>query len=212
MKHLAAAALIAAGPALANECGSRFQATESIFETVLDMGDLIACSAGEDLADCTADYERAVTTMRSSYARFDQSRQGPGKIGPRLFMLDPDDDPRSGRYTGTVLTERLFIGAPILGARFRYDVRVTGGRSTRRMTIRVCLIDPATNRLAAPRFLDEVTLRRARDHRGRTVISGSFSGATGLIPMVLLDKRDGLNGYRYTLTVREEGRPAQAGS
>lgn len=135
--------------------------------------------------DCVDAYEEAVRVIKDLEKAWNQNATS-AAIGPRGMAAN-----RS--YTGTVTAERVFIGGNVNSDKWKLDFEITGGNSTKDLTVDVCLIDAKGD--AAGHQSKKFTA----PPKAGTKWAPKLKNAAGLIPMVYLRKPLGTKGFKYRL-------------
>ncbi|MDJ0826046.1 MAG: hypothetical protein QNJ16_11145 [Rhodobacter sp.] len=195
----AALATLLAPAAAANICENGFG---NSYSALLALARNIHCSAGEAHADCRADREDHIATVRASYSVIADAWPdgftlitGPKRIAPRRgFAIRT-----SGKST--------LIGTPVLGRRVSLDFVLTGGGARSTLTVHICLVDPETGEVPGPARHRTTVLAGGAQQNSGTTITELFGNATGMIPVVVLARPTGTRTHDYSITVAESGTP-----
>jgi hypothetical protein len=193
------AALFAAVPTQAHAgtaCQSTWtKATSKISRFYLPVGRVV-CSylntqSQADAAECINNLEEYAETLADIEQTWNVGESGGWKIGPRGLPLNR---PQSG----SVSTERQFVGTPVLNSSYTIELNRTGGKAKKNLTATICFVDAEGNDLQQ----DTVVLKR----NGRTSYTKTFTGVEGTIPLIHLNnQRWGTNAHKYTLESSASG-------
>lgn len=187
--------------ASANPCKSTWQKLNSNFKALGPMARDLGCVAAASASDGSVDAKTCQKTVNDVTKeiniwakKYNSVNTNQGKIGPRGCVP-------ATNYTGTVLAERTFVCTPVLEKNWKLNFSVTGGKGKKDLKVDVCLIDGKGN---AKVHRNQV-FKGAKKSKGKSFKSGYFKNATGLIPVIYLHKKAGVNGYKYKLKGTEKG-------
>lgn len=142
---------------------------------------------------CIENVEKFAKVAEDLKTEWNKGEHGSWKIGPRAL---PNDRPQ----TGTVSTERQFIGVPVLNEDYKLTMRRTGGKAKRDLIVKVCFVDESGNDVEYKEF--------RLNKNGNKSINHTFSGVAGTFPLIHLNnQRWGANGHKYIIEGEAQGEP-----
>ncbi|MGH1340889.1 MAG: hypothetical protein ACRBN8_05025 [Nannocystales bacterium] len=140
---------------------------------------------------CIDDLEKFAKTSKEIKDTWNEGEDGGWKIGPRAL-------PANRTQTGAVSTERQFVGTPVVNSNYTIELKRTGGKAKKNLTMKICFVDEDGNDVE----YKKVVLSK----KGKTSYKETFTGVEGTIPLIHLNnQRWGTNAHKYTIKSSASG-------
>ncbi len=144
-------------------------------------------------AQCLADLEEFAAKADEIKTKWNEGEDGSWKVGPRALPTDRVQ-------TGTVSTERQFVGQPVLTDTYTLKIDRTGGKAKNDLIIKICMVDETGN---------DVHYKNVRINKRSTSQNVTFTGAEGTMALIHLNNEKwGTNGHKYTIKASASGEPS----
>lgn len=136
-----------------------------------------------------------------AYAAKAQEIHAEWNRGESSWTIGPRALPNNRTQTGSVATERQFVGEPVINGSYTLDLRRTDGKAKNDLIVKICFVDANG---------DDVHYQEVRLNKdGPTSFRRTFTGMEGTFPLIHLNNEKwGTNAHQYTLSAEAQGEPA----
>lgn len=144
----------------------------------------------EDAQKCIDDLAKYAAQAKKMKKEW--NNDGNWTIGPRAL-------PTAKVQSGKLLTERQFVGEPVLADSYTVKIDRTGGKAKKAMVVKICMVDADG---------DDVRQKTVRLSKGKTSQTVTFDNVAGTMALIHLNnERWGANAHQYKIKTTTSGEP-----